>query len=97
MRVLYVGQLVIVGDVLRHQRHAVVVIQAADVVLHVVHQRVPVVVNLGNVPAERGSVANKLADDGGLVHQLLGNATDIHARTSETPSGSLRRGLYIIK
>mmetsp|Transcript_32293 Transcript_32293/g.63099 ORF Transcript_32293/g.63099 Transcript_32293/m.63099 type:complete len:430 (+) Transcript_32293:174-1463(+) len=84
-------QAVQVLDALLAQRCAVPEVEGADVVLDVVHHGLPVV-RLGplarELPPEALGVLGVLPDQGGLVHQLLGDAPHVDARAPEAPSGS---------
>ena len=87
--VLNVGQLVIICYMLRHERDAVVVIKATNVILNVVYKGVPVMMNFGNIPTKGRSILDKFSDNSSLMHQLLGDATDIHAGTTQTPGRAM--------
>ncbi len=49
---------------------------------------------LAGLPAEGLGVLQPLPQQGGLVHQLLGDAADVHAGPAQAPCSALRRGLY---
>ena len=44
-----------------------------------------------DLPAEFSSVGDTVTQQRCLMHQLLRNATDVHARPAQTPAGSQRR------
>ena len=84
---------VVVGNVLGEKGRAGGVVQASNVVLDVVDEGLPVMVDVGDVPTEGLGVFHEFTDDSSLVHELLGDATDVDASTSETPNGALGGGL----
>ncbi len=49
---------------------------------------------LAGLPAEGLGVLQPLPEQGGLVHQLLGDAAHVHAGPAQAPRGAFRRGLY---
>mmetsp|Transcript_4749 Transcript_4749/g.11415 ORF Transcript_4749/g.11415 Transcript_4749/m.11415 type:complete len:263 (-) Transcript_4749:53-841(-) len=95
------AELVLVLDLLVSQLGPVPEVDAADVVLDRGHEGVPVVraslagAELG--PAERPRVARRLAEEGAVVHELLGDAADVDAGATEAPRGARRGGLHEVK
>lgn len=70
-----------------------------DVILHGLHQLAPVGLDLVvHVPAVGGRLVNSLAEERGLVHQLLGDAADIDAGAADAPFGAQSGcGLHVIQ
>lgn len=74
-------------------------VDGLDVILHGLHQLAPVGLDLlVHVPAVGGRLVDGLAKEGGLVHQLLGDAANVDAGTADAPFGAQSGcGLHIIQ
>ena len=88
--------LIQIVDRLLAEGDAVAPIEAADMVLDLLDHLLPVVsvLLLAGLPAEGLGVLQPLPEQGGLVHQLLGDAAHVHAGPAQAPRGAFRRGLY---
>ena len=93
----HLAKLVEVGDLLLSQSDPVVKVETPDVVLHRLPHllpRVPLLQSLRRREAKGLSVTGEdLSDQGGVVHELLGDATDVHAGSAEAPGGPGGGGL----
>eukprot|EP01137_Pigoraptor_chileana_P036227 Opistho-2@31436 len=77
-------------DLLVTECHAITPVEGSNVVLHALDHRIPAMGDLllVDIPSIRLCILQVLAVECRSVHQLLGNASNIHARASKTPSCS---------
>mmetsp|Transcript_7932 Transcript_7932/g.17859 ORF Transcript_7932/g.17859 Transcript_7932/m.17859 type:complete len:218 (-) Transcript_7932:289-942(-) len=86
-----------IGHIRLSQRRAVAKVQRTDVVLHLFHHLLPVVPSALELPSVLSRVTELLTEDSCLMHQLFRNASNVHARTTESPSSPGWRRLYEIQ
>ena len=74
-----------VRHVLLSQRRAIPEIQRPDVVLNLFHHLPPIVPFAREFPPVLSRIAERLSEDPRLVHELLRDASHVHARAAESP------------
>ena len=89
---------VLVVHLLLSQRRSVPKVQGPDVILNPTDHLPPIVLLLLlNGPTKRVRIGKRLSQNTRLVHQLLRNATDVHARPAETPRGPFLARFHKVK
>lgn len=91
MRVDELGKLIVVFDVPLGELDLVAPVELLYVTLNVLHHDVPVMLgmNIDFCPSCFLLILTKLANLTSEMHELLGDAADVHAGASEAPGGAL--------